>query len=180
MSPRQRTPDRKTVLKASICVACDESWLSRGRTKSPMPLCWRKQALLACISCFANADCTGSETSVEWRTVVYPRISCMVCLLQNVESKSDLNLTGIETDKWEPLAADRNGWRHAVNSGVKSGERMRILRLEEKREQRKAKQQNVEVNPPLEFVCNRCGRDCHARIGLLSHSKRCSRHVQQD
>ena len=95
-------------------------------------------------------------------------------------SKSDLNLTGIETDKWEPLAADRNGWRHAVNSGVKSGERMRILRLEEKREQRKAKQQNVEVNPPLEFVCNRCGRDCHARIGLLSHSKRCSRHVQQD
>ena len=60
--------------------------------------------------------------------------------------KRDLKFTGIGTGNWESLAADRNGWRHAVSSGVKSGERMRILRLEEKREQRKASQQNVEVN----------------------------------
>ena len=94
--------------------------------------------------------------------------------------KRDLKLTGIDMGNWESLAADRNGWRHAVNSGVKSGERMRTLRLEEKREQRKARKQNVEFNPQSEFVCNRCGRDCHARIGLLSHVKRCSQHEQQD
>ena len=80
----------------------------------------------------------------------------------------------------ESPAADRNSWCHAINSGVKSGERMRILQLEEKREQGKARQQNVEVNLQLEFVCNRCGRDSHARIGLLSHMKHCSHHVEQD
>ena len=89
--------------------------------------------------------------------------------------KRYLKLTDIDMGSWESLAADRNGWRHAVNSGVKSGERMRILRLEEKREQRKARQQNVEANPHSRFVCMR-----HARIGLLSHVKRCSLHVQQD
>ena len=37
--------------------------------------------------------------------------------------KRDLKLTGIDKGNWEALAADHNGWRHAVNSGVKSGER---------------------------------------------------------
>ena len=62
-------------------------------------------------------------------------------------SKRDLKLTGIDTGNWKSLAADRNGWRHAASGGVKSGERMRAFRLEEKREQRKESQQNVEVNP---------------------------------
>ena len=94
--------------------------------------------------------------------------------------KRDLKLTSIDMNNWESFAADRNGWHHAVNSGVMSGERMRTLRMEEKREQRKARQQNVEASPQSEFVCNRCAKDCHARIGLLSHVKRCSLHVQQD
>ena len=76
--------------------------------------------------------------------------------------KRDLKLTVIDTGNWEALAANRNGWRHADSCGVKSGEMLRILRLEEKREQRKGRQRS-------QFVCNRCGRDCHARIGLLSH-----------
>ena len=92
--------------------------------------------------------------------------------------KRDLKLTGIDTGNWESFAADHNGWCHVVNSGIKSGERMRILWLEETREQRKARQQNVEVNPQSEFVSNYCGKDCHARIGLLCHSKPCCQHVQ--
>ena len=59
--------------------------------------------------------------------------------------------TGIEL-----LAVDCNGWCHTIKSGVKGGEVMRILQLEEKREQGKVRQQNVEANPQLEFVCNHC------------------------
>ena len=33
---------------------------------------------------------------------------------------------------WESLAAGRNSRCHAINSGVKSGKKMRILWLEEK------------------------------------------------
>jgi hypothetical protein len=29
------------------------------------------------------------------------------------------------------------------------------------------------TNPPSNFVCATCGRDCHAKIELLSHSRRC-------
>ena len=91
--------------------------------------------------------------------------------------KRDLKCTGLDTDSWNTLAADRSFWHHAVSSGIKRGERARTLQLEEKREQTKVMQKNVEVNPQSEFVCNHCGRDCQARIGLLSHSKRCYQHV---
>ena len=68
-----------------------------------------------------------------------------------------------------------------VVSRVARGWLVRILRLDEKREQRgKARQQNVEINAQSEFVCSCCGRDFHARIALLSHSKRCHQHLQQD
>ena len=84
--------------------------------------------------------------------------------------KSDLKLTGIDTESWEALALDRDGWRHAVSSGVKRGEEKRILQLKERRERRK----NAADTLLSQFVCVRCGRDCHARIGLLSHSRSCS------
>ena len=90
--------------------------------------------------------------------------------------KCDLKCTGLDTDSWEALAVDRSCWRHAVSNGIQRGERVRTLQLVE-REQRKARQKNVEVNPQSEFVCNHCGRNCHARIGLLSHSKYCYQHV---
>ena len=90
--------------------------------------------------------------------------------------KRDLKLTNINPDNWESIADDRSGWRHAVWVGVKLGEERRIHQLEERRVRRKERQQNQVLNPrsPSNYVCNTCGRDCHARIGLLSHSRRCS------
>ena len=88
--------------------------------------------------------------------------------------KRDLKLTGIDPDTWESLADDRSGWRHAVREGVRRGEEQRKQQLEAKRARRKERQQNQAQNPPSNFVCGNCGRDCHARIGLLSHSRRCS------
>ena len=87
--------------------------------------------------------------------------------------KRDLKLTDINTDSWESLAEDRSGLRQAVQAGVRKGEEKRNKQMEEKRTRRK---QRRDSNPATPYICNNCGKDCHARIGLLSHSSRCSQH----
>ena len=57
------------------------------------------------------------------------------------------------------------------------GEERRKKQFEERRARRKERQQNQALNPQSNYVCGNCGRDCQARIGLLSHTHRCS---QQD
>ena len=88
--------------------------------------------------------------------------------------KRDLKLTGIDPDTWEEIADDRARWRHAVQEGVKRGDNQRTKQLEDKRQRRKQRLQSQTSDPLSDFVCSTCGRDCHARIGLLSHSRRCS------
>ena len=66
----------------------------------------------------------------------------------------DLKLTDINLDSWEKLADDRDGWRHAVRGGVRSGEEKRNLQLEDKRTKRKERQQTVDSNHPSNFMCN--------------------------
>ena len=88
--------------------------------------------------------------------------------------KRDMKLTDIDPNSWELAAADRGCWRHTVHEGVRRGEEKRNLQLENKREQRKQRQQSQTSDQPSDFICHTCGKDCHARIGLLSHSRRCS------
>ena len=85
--------------------------------------------------------------------------------------KRDLKVTDIDTGNWESLAEDRGRWRQAVRSGVRRGEEKRNKQLEEIRARRKQRQTPNQATP---YICSNCGRDCHARIGLLSHSRRCS------
>jgi len=91
--------------------------------------------------------------------------------------KRDMKLIDINSNTWESLADDRSGWRYAVREGVKRGEERRRKQLGERRARRKERQQHQALNPQSNYVCGNCGRDCHARIGLLSHTRRCS---QQD
>ena len=88
--------------------------------------------------------------------------------------KRDMKLTDIDPNSWELAAADRGCWRHTVHEGVRRGEEKRNLQLESKREQRKQRQQSQTSDQPSVFICLTCGKVCHARIGLLSHSRRCS------
>ena len=64
-----------------------------------------------------------------------------------------------------------------MREGVKRGEERRRKQFQERRARRKKRQQNQALNPQSNYVCGNCGGDCHARIGLLSHTRRCS---QQD
>ena len=87
--------------------------------------------------------------------------------------KRDLKALDIGVDTWEDLAADRDTWRQALHTGLKTSEAKQLLAAEEKRARRK----NSQRRPPSSdspFTCTTCGRTCQSRIGLYSHSRRCS------
>ena len=87
--------------------------------------------------------------------------------------KKDLKTANINVKSWDQVASDRCNWRQAVRDGVKLGEEHRIKELEQRRQQRKERQYSQTTLSSTFFVCSNCGRDCHARIGLLSHQRRC-------
>ena len=70
------TGDRRIGWKASTSVACGASSASHGRTESPTPLCWRRQAPSACTSCCASDTCVGLGMSIVWRMTAFQRTSC--------------------------------------------------------------------------------------------------------
>ena len=76
-----------------------------------MPLCWRRQAPLAGISCFPNVDSAGSDICVNW---MYGELATRCCPVGHLALcfkdvyKHDLKLTGIDMGNWEALAADCN------------------------------------------------------------------------
>ena len=71
---------------------------------------------------------------------------------------------------WEDAAADRNKWRCVLRKQLKSGEEKIQTSANEKRAKRKAR---IVTATPTSHTCKKCGRDCHSRIGLISHSRRC-------
>ncbi len=86
--------------------------------------------------------------------------------------KKDMTLSDINIGTWERRTEDRSAWHFVVRQGVQKAEETRINNLATKRAKRKEKQ----LPPHLassSFVCRKCSRDCHSRIGLYSHSRRC-------
>ena len=87
-------------------------------------------------------------------------------------AKRDLKDADIDIDIWETLAADRQAWRNIIHMGKRVAENRRRSELEEKRRQRKSRKGELQ---PSNFICHGCGKDCHARIGLASHSRLCKK-----
>ena len=86
--------------------------------------------------------------------------------------KGDLKHCSIDPNSWEGQAGDRSAWRLAVRQGTLWAESERRESAVEKRSRRKQRQQQLQQ--PSSFTCDKCGRDCHSRVGLHSHSRRCS------
>ena len=86
--------------------------------------------------------------------------------------KRDLQALGINTDSWEVAATDRDAWRHTVKLGLSQYEETQRVKTEEKRLRKKTV--CVASRPIKAFTCFKCGRDCHSRIGLHSHNRRCT------
>ena len=83
--------------------------------------------------------------------------------------KRDMKAASIDPNTWECSADNRKCWRAAVREGMKRAELSRNNKLAEKRARRKAASHTGSTS----FVCPNCLRDCHSRVGLHSHSRRC-------
>ena len=85
--------------------------------------------------------------------------------------KRDMKAVDIDTETWENPAADRSQWRGAVTKHLKTGEDKLTQAATERRVRRKLCVSSVQQSA---YTCNTCNKDCHSRIGLHSHSRRCS------
>ena len=83
----------------------------------------------------------------------------------------DLKRCNISTSTWENRADDRAAWRLTVRQGTQRAEDERNAALALKR----AKRKNTLRQPQqaTTHTCRTCGRDCHSRIGLHSHTRKC-------
>lgn len=134
--------------------------ISHGKTKSLTLICWGKLAAL-------KHPVTSPPLSLAR--------SCALNegLLYTKGCKQDLKLTGIDLDSCKLLADDRISWHLVIQEGDKRGKEMHYQQLEGRRQHTKQTQQTQVLEPHSNFTCNASGRDCHERIGLLSHSRRC-------
>ena len=88
-------------------------------------------------------------------------------------SKCDMKVARIDTKIWEAVADYRGHCRSVVKAGMRRGEDNRSAHEAVKRERRKQKYPHSAHTQPTVYICHKCGRDCHARVGLISHSRKC-------
>ena len=94
-------------------------------------------------------------------------------LRYRVTCKRDMKVAGIDTTTWEAAVYDRGHWGAVVKVGMKRGNVNRSVHEAVKREKRKQKYSHPSHPPqPAIYICHKCGRDCHARVGLISHSRK--------
>ena len=87
--------------------------------------------------------------------------------------KRDMKACKVDTDTWEDAAGDRARWRQKVKQEVEHADSERGLKAAVKRARRKLSAAST-TNTPTGFICSACSRDCRSRIGLYSHTRRCS------
>ena len=85
--------------------------------------------------------------------------------------KRDLKATSIDTTTWETTVTDRDTWRLKTQKGLQRFEEHLLSQWDEKRAHRRA---NQAERPATSSICELCQKDCHSRIGLISHKKSCS------
>ena len=84
----------------------------------------------------------------------------------------DMNAIDIDTMSWEGLAADRTEWRSALKQHPETVEDKLLAAAADKRARRK--EGCSSIRPETTHRCDVCNKDCHSRIGLFSHKRRCS------
>ena len=85
--------------------------------------------------------------------------------------KRDMKALEIDPESWEDIAADRSSWRCLLHKQLKEGEEKITNEAIERRTRRKEK---TTTDPAAStYICSSCGKDCHSRIGLISHRRHC-------
>ena len=87
--------------------------------------------------------------------------------------KQDLKVLGMDLYRWETLTSERSAWRQVVHHSLSQFEETLVQQAEAKRQSRK--QPNQGTRRGTGCVCFQCGKDGHSQIGLLSHTRCCSK-----
>jgi len=93
--------------------------------------------------------------------------------------KRDMKNCDIDPLTWEATAVDRSTWRATVKTGTQVADQKKVEQWDERRERRQ--QRSESTIPPSQdvvFICSKCDRNCHSRIGLFSHTRRCSQQTE--
>ena len=84
----------------------------------------------------------------------------------------DMKAVDIDTMSWKGLAADGTEWRSALKQHLEPGEEKLMAAAADKRARRK--EGSSSIRPETRHRYDVCNKDCHSRIGLFSHKRRCS------
>ena len=76
-----------------------------------------------------------------------------------------------ERESWADIAADRSSWRCLLHKQLKEGEEKITIEAIVKRARRK--EETTTDSVASIHICSSCGKDCHSRIGLISHRRHC-------
>lgn len=107
-----------------------------------------------------------TSSTVNWRVAREPLAArSYVC-------KRDVKALRLNTERWEDFAAIRCKWRSTLAKHLKSGEDRLISAEEDKWTRRKESHSSNSTETTNR--CELCDRDCHSRIDLCSHRRRCS------
>ena len=85
--------------------------------------------------------------------------------------KQDMKALEIDPGSWEDIAADRSSWGFLLHKQLKEGEEKITNEAIEKRARQKEK--TTTDSAASIHICSSCGKDCHSRIGLISHRRHC-------
>uniref|UniRef100_A0A0L8GC42 Uncharacterized protein n=1 Tax=Octopus bimaculoides TaxID=37653 RepID=A0A0L8GC42_OCTBM len=97
-------------------------------------------------------------------------------LRYNDVCRENMKVLNIDINSWEDLAADRTSWKSALLKQLRIGEEELSAAATEKRDRRKG---STADRPESTHRWDLCDRDCHFRINLQSHRRRCSRRAAQ-
>ena len=87
--------------------------------------------------------------------------------------KEHMKTCNIDYQIWERTAQERPVWRNEIYKGIQRLTTKRKTESDQRRANRAARRENPNLvqQLPLNNVCPHCGRQCRARIGLISHMR---------
>ena len=112
-------------------------------------------------------------------TITMPRLTSLPSIthLSTTGEVTPASPPGVDTnvETRERLAGSRSLWRGTLREYLKSGEQKLINEAEDRRLRRKEHAYSVSSNSVSSNICDRWYSNCHSRIGLFSHRRRCRR-----
>ena len=124
-------------------------------------------------ACCENGWWLHSKISPVWRISAGKAPQRIPLLRYKDICKQHLKALGMDLNRWETLTSEQSAWRQAVQHGLSQFEEALVQQAKAKRQSQN--QQNQGAGQGTDCICLQYGRDCHSWIGLLSHTRHCSK-----